>query len=189
MSHCIVLYDACVLYPAPLRDLLMELAISGLFQAKWSNRIHDEWIYNLLKARPDLSKEKLERTRYLMNQYVLDALVEGYEKIEATLHLPDSNDHHVLAAAISSQAKIIVTFNLKDFPTNYLKQYDIVAMHPDHFLMQLISENQDLFLSAIKNTRLRLRNPEKSARQYLDILKNQGLNDAVNFLMAHITLL
>lgn len=90
---------------------------------------------------------------------------------------------------LASQAKIIVTFNLKDFPTSYLKQYGIIAMHPDNFLTQLISENQDMFLSAIKNTRSRLRNPEKSARQYLDILRNQGLNDVVNFLMSHITLL
>ena len=55
--------------------------------------------------------------------------------------------------------------------------------------MRLISENQDIVLSAIKNTRLRLRNPEKSALQHLEILKNQGLNNAANYLMSHINLL
>jgi predicted nucleic acid-binding protein len=185
MNHSIVLYDACVLYPAPLRDLLMELATREIFKAKWSNKIHDEWIFNLLKSRPDLSKEKLERTRHLMNQSVLDSLVDDFDEIESTLNLPDSNDNHVLAAAIVSHANIIITFNLKDFPANYLNQYGMTAMHPDIFLMQLISSDQDVFLSAVENTRLRLRNPEKSLHEYLDILKNQGLNNAVNFLVQH----
>jgi hypothetical protein len=41
-------YDACVLYPAPLRDFLMWLALSGAFRARWSAQIHDEWKRNLL---------------------------------------------------------------------------------------------------------------------------------------------
>jgi hypothetical protein len=55
VSQLIVVYDACVLYPAPLRDLLMWLALSGLFQAKWTEQIHHEWISNVLKNRPDLT--------------------------------------------------------------------------------------------------------------------------------------
>ena len=81
MANLTVLYDACVLYPAPLRDLLMELALSDLYRAKWSNRIHDEWMRNVLKSRPDLSKDKLERTRQMMNDHVLDSLVENFEDI------------------------------------------------------------------------------------------------------------
>ena len=42
-------FDACVLYPAPLRDFLMWLALSGRFRARWSDLIHDEWVRNLLK--------------------------------------------------------------------------------------------------------------------------------------------
>jgi hypothetical protein len=57
-----VVYDACVLYPAPLRDFLMWLALSGAFRARWSARIHDEWKRNVLKNRPDLSPQQLDRT-------------------------------------------------------------------------------------------------------------------------------
>lgn len=56
-------YDANVLFPAPLRDLLMHLALAGLYRARWTDRIHDEWIRNLLAKRPELSRERLERTR------------------------------------------------------------------------------------------------------------------------------
>jgi hypothetical protein len=33
-SNFTALYDACVLYPAPLRDLLMQLALTDLFRVK-----------------------------------------------------------------------------------------------------------------------------------------------------------
>ena len=110
-----VIFDACVLYPAPLRDILLRLATTGLFTAKWTDQIHDEWIRNAVKKRPEL-KDKLPRTRELMNRAVPDSLVTGYEFLIESLELPDSNDRHVLAAAIRSGAQAIVTFNLKDFP-------------------------------------------------------------------------
>ena len=67
MSTIAVIFDSCVLYPAPLRDLLMRLALTDLFRAKWTNEIHEEWIRNLLKNRTDLKKEQLERIREMMN--------------------------------------------------------------------------------------------------------------------------
>jgi hypothetical protein len=72
-----VLYDACVLYPAPLRDLLLRLALTDLSRARWSEAIHEEWIRAVLRNRPDLSRQQLERTRALMNAHVRDALVDG----------------------------------------------------------------------------------------------------------------
>ena len=185
MANLTVLYDACVLYPAPLRDLLMELALSDLYRAKWSNRIHDEWMRNVLKSRPDLSKDKLERTRQMMNDHVLDSLVENFEDIEQALNLPDPNDHHVLAAAIVSSSNVIVTFNLKDFPQTQLAQYNIEAQHPDLFLLQLADLDPVIFLTAVKNTRLRLKNPPKSVDEYLSILKQQRLLETVEFLEMH----
>ena len=74
-----VLYDACVLYPAPLRDLLMRLAIAKLFQARWTDQIHDEWTRNVAANRPDILPQSLARVRRLMNEHVPDSLVVGYE--------------------------------------------------------------------------------------------------------------
>jgi hypothetical protein len=74
-------YDASVLYPSELRNLLMHLALTGLFQAKWSAAVHEEWICALLRRRPDLSRERLERTRMLMDLHAADALVTGYEDL------------------------------------------------------------------------------------------------------------
>ena len=72
-----MVYDACVLYPAPLRDLLMRLAMTDLYGARWTQQIHEEWMRNVLANRPDLSRAQLERTRELMDCSVRDSLVEG----------------------------------------------------------------------------------------------------------------
>ncbi|MCH2558718.1 MAG: hypothetical protein MK005_15630 [Alcanivorax sp.] len=85
-----VIYDACVLYPAPLRDFLIRLALSGLFAARWSDDIQNEWAGNLLEARPELA-EQVTRTVELMNQAVPDCRVTGYERLISGLELPDAN--------------------------------------------------------------------------------------------------
>jgi hypothetical protein len=89
VSRYTVIYDACVLYPAPLRDLLVQLATVGLFRAHWTEAIHDEWTKNLLKDRPNLAPEKLERTRQFMNVAVMDSCVIGYEHLIDSITLPD----------------------------------------------------------------------------------------------------
>lgn len=86
-SHFTVVYDACVLYPAPLRDLLLRLALTDLFRARWSDMIHDEWTRNLLARRPDL-EERLARTSALMNVHVRDCLVTGFEHLIPSIELP-----------------------------------------------------------------------------------------------------
>ena len=165
-----VLLDACVLYPAPLRDLLIELATKGMFRGRWTNRIHDEWITNLPKNRPDLVKDQLERTRKLMNERVLDCLINDYEDLMKSVALPDKQDVHVLAAAIKAQARIIVTYNIKDFPTEILKKFEIEAQHPDAFLRHQLDLKLSVFLSSVKNIRQKLKKPPISASQYLSIL-------------------
>ena len=112
----VVLYDACVLYPAPLRDLLIRLANTGVVRARWSATILDECFRNILENRPDLKPESLERTRELMTQAVPDCMVTNFEGLIDALVLPDVDDRHVLAAAIRAGAQAIVTFNLADFP-------------------------------------------------------------------------
>lgn len=95
MSDTTVIYDACVLYPAPLRDLLMYLALTDLYRAKWTNEIHEEWICSVLQKRPDLKRKQLERTKALMNENVRDCLVEDYQHLIRVLKLPDEKDRHM----------------------------------------------------------------------------------------------
>lgn len=171
----IVLFDACVFYPAPLRDFLLNLALTDLFAACWTEQIHDEWIHNLLADRPDLDRDRLERTRTLMNRAIPDSVVHNYEPLIERLDLPDPDDRHVLAAAIRAGAQAIVTFNLKDFPADQLDPYGIEALHPDVFIEHQMDLHEGAVVSAAKAQRANLRKPEISADQLLQTLAAQGL--------------
>ncbi len=167
--------DACVLYPAPLRDFLLNLACSGIFRARWSDEIHDEWIRNLLQNRSDLTAAQLRRTRELMNKAVPDCLVGGYHGIAKSLILPDPDDTHVLAAAICCRAQVIVTFNGKDFPREALAPYGIEAQHPDQFVRHFIALDSSAVCDAFERQRDSLKNPPQSAERLLNTLERQGL--------------
>ena len=183
MTNIVVFCDACVLYPAPVRDLLMELALDDLLQLKWSKKVLDEWINNLLRNRPDLERGRLKKTTNDMNMALLDCLVENYESIEKNLNLPDSNDHHVLAAAILSKSKFIVTANLKDFPNDYLALHNVESLHPDDLFMYVAHENKDKFLFSVQTCYRKLKNPPRTLDEYLLNLKNTcNLVNTVNFL-------
>lgn len=177
-----VIYDACVLYPAPLRDFLMHLAMTDLYRARWTDLIHDEWTRNLRKQRPDLNPQDLERTRSLMNAHVRDSLVTGFEPLIASVNLPDADDRHVVAAAIHSGASAIVTFNLKDFPTEVLQRYGLFTQHPDDFIVDLLDLHPAQVCQAAANHRRSLKNPPKGVDEYLDTLLKQGLTQTVNLL-------
>lgn len=185
LSNFTVIFDACVLYPAPVRDLLVQLAYKGLFRGRWTKKIQEEWVSSLLKKRPDLTRKQLERTCELMNKRVLDCLVEDYEDLIIGLTLPDNRDAHVLAAALKAQAQIIVTYNLKDFPNKILQKYNIEAQDPDIFLRHQIELDLALFLSSVKDIRARLKNPCRTANEYLFSLFPH-LPQTVNFIKDYI---
>jgi len=182
MANFTVIYDANILYPAPLRSILMYLGITGMFRACWTMDIHEEWIRNLLRKRKDLSRQKLETQRNLMIQVIPDSLVTGYESITPTIELPDPDDRHVLAAAIRANAEVIVTNNLKDFPDNILEKYNCHAEHPDEFITNRLDLDHAKTLTTFKDDRNHYLNPAYSVDEYLSILKKQGLSTVVSIL-------
>lgn len=175
MSGYTALLDANVLYPAPMRDLLLQLAVTDLFHAKWSADIHREWIDALLRNEPHRERALLERTRNRMDTATRDCLVTGYEELIPSLQLPDPGDRHVLAAAIVGGCDIIVTQNLRHFPDKALAPYRIKAQHPDDFLCHHLTLMPGAFCTAVRKVRARLKNPPYSAKEYLTTLNQQGL--------------
>ena len=185
MAIVTVIYDANVLYPAPLRSILMFLAQTDLFRACWTLAIHDEWIRNLLLNRADLNREKLEELRDMMIDAIPDSLITGYEPAINGLELPDPDDRHVLAAALRANAEIIVTANLRDFPPEALKPFNVIAQHPDGFILDLIDLTPALVLTCFKDDRAHYKKPPYSVHEYLEKLKRQGLIKTVEYLMEY----
>jgi hypothetical protein len=171
----VAVLDANVLYSASLRHLLIWLAVTEAFDARWTEAIQDEWTRSLLRDEPGLDVRRIARTRQLMDTHIPDALVTGYEPLISGLTLPDSNDRHVLAAAIHCGATVIVTKNLKDFPAVPLATHGIAAMHPDAFVKSLLGTNPDAVIEGARSHRSELVNPPRSAAEYIAALEAQDM--------------
>lgn len=129
----VALLDANVLYPAYLRDLLLRLAQAGVYQPRWSAEILDEVARNVKEGRDPTGQQKVDRMIYLMKRHFEDAEVTGYEGLVPAM-TNDPKDRHVLAAAITGGADVIVTYNLRHFPSGSREPYNIDAQGPDEFL-------------------------------------------------------
>jgi hypothetical protein len=168
--------DACVLYGARLRSFLMHLAMSDLLWARWTTQIHEEWMRNVQRDYPDMTREKVERIRDLMDRHALDSIVTGHEELAPALTLPDPDDRHVLAAAIRAGADAIVTFNLADFPREIVAGFGIEVLHPDELLERLIDLDFEAVCEAARRDRATLKNPPKSIDNYLSDLERVGIS-------------
>ena len=124
-----------------------------------------------------------------MDSHVRDGLVTGHMPLIEALVLPDADDRHVLAAAIRCDADVIVTKNLKDFPPDVLADYDIEPLHPDEFVMELLGSREASVCEAVKAIRDRLKNPPKSAEEYLLTLEAQELIRSAEHLRGLVDLL
>ncbi len=176
--------DTNVIYPLWIRDLLMWFAFYELYTPKWSATIFDEWI-TVMKRKGIETNEAINRANK-MNLAFPDALVQNYEPLIDSLTLPDLNDRHVLAAAIKTNADLIITNNLKDFPVDYLSSFGLKAKTPDDFFTDIIDLNHDLSVQAFRKLVLNKKNPPFNEFDVLDIFRNNGLNDTANYLHALI---
>lgn len=170
------LLDACVLYSICVCDALMSVAATGIYAAKWTRRIDDEWTCNLeaVRAKP---KGAFDFRRDQMHLACPDWEIpeSAWQPLESALSLPDPKDRHVLAAAIAGHADCIVTFNLRDFPEEAVAPWDIEILHPDIFLAAQIDLGPLRVLPAFKKMRARLRNPDMTPAEFADVIERNGL--------------
>ncbi|MCF6315936.1 MAG: PIN domain-containing protein [Marinosulfonomonas sp.] len=138
-----VLIDACVLYPTVMREVLIGVAAQGLFTPLWSTRILEEWAR--AAARLGAGQDAVARGEIaLLRARWPDAEVDYSADLEASLHLPDPNDTHVLAAAIAGKADVLLTMNLKDFPTRVVSANGVLRRDPDGMLREMFAEHPDV---------------------------------------------
>ena len=174
-----VITDANILFPASLRDFLMRLGIEGVIEPRWTADIHDEWVRAVLRSRAAVDASRLARTRTEMDAALPRAVVRGYESLIPTLALPDPDDRHVLAAAITAGADAIVTFNLSDFPSTALAPWSIAAVHPDQFLTTTVTREPALVRKVIREQAADLRRPPCTPDELLARLERLSLPTSV----------
>lgn len=170
------LLDACVLFPVAVCDSMLSVAATGLFAAKWTRHIEDEWIRSLA-AKTGKPETQFATRRDAMRDAVPDWEVPqtAWSPLVSGLTLPDAGDVHVLAAAIAGHADCIVTANLKDFTEAVLAPFGVQAIHPDEFLVAQLDLDPLTVLAAFKAQRARLKNPAYTPAAFAEALERNGL--------------
>lgn len=170
----VAVLDACVLYPYRMRDVLLTFAIQGIFRARFTDEIMDEWSRNVIEDMPD-TEESVRGQLELISTKFEECFVTGYKPLIAGLDLPDPDDRHVLAAGIKSSAQVIVTKNHKDFPEDVLEEFDIITVDPDEFLADAFELFPMEATSALRTLRTRLETPSMDVSEFLLDLTRAGM--------------
>lgn len=141
----VVLYDANVLYPSTLRDLLIRISQAGLVQAKWTDQILDEVFRNLVANR---------------------------SSTPPTCSTPTTG---TCSPPPSRPAQVIVTNNLKDFPAGTLDAWDMEAKSPDAFILDQIDLSREMVYGAIQRIADSREKPPATFADVLTMLERDGL--------------
>lgn len=166
-----VVLDSCVIFPMPLCDTLLRAAEANLYRVHFSQEILDGATRNLVK-KGKMTEAKAARFQAMIKTHFPEAIVEVPEELVAAMTNHPA-DRHVVAAAIIAKAEIIVTTNLKHFPTEALAPFDLTAQHPDVFLTQMNELFPGLMTQIIQRQSKDLKNPPLSFTELLNKLSNQ----------------
>ena len=172
-DHFTAVIDACVLADVFKRNLLLHLAEAELFRPRWSSKILDETEWAILKIT--MGEADGTKQRVAIERAFQGACVTGYEALIPVIALPDADDRHVLAAAIHTNAQVLVTDNLKDFPSNELTKFGIELKSPDEFIADTITLHEQTAFGALKTMRVGYKNPALSTGKLIQFAESRGL--------------
>lgn len=110
-------------------------------------------------------------------------MVEDFDAfLCACTGLPDAGDAHVVAAALKTQAAVIVTENLRHFPSGLLKPLNVEPLSADVFIADTISLAPGRAVAAVHKMRVRFTRPELTADDLLTRMESRGLIETADVL-------
>ena len=166
----LIVLDACVLYPASLRDLLLTLAALDAFDVAWTDEILEEVRRNVVADHPDIDPNRFaSHTLGAMRTAFPDAAVTGYENLTRTLD-NDPKDRHVAAAAIAAGAAAIVAENVRDFQSSMLEAAGIEVLTTGDLIARLLDMDAGVVVSAVEHLSRRWTRPARSVAEILELL-------------------
>lgn len=168
MSRLRVFIDADCLHKLYLRTLLLTIASQGHINFLWTQDVFDEARRSLTARFPE-DWEKIRRVFDRIGTHFYDGEVVGYQKLIGTLGCKDKNDEHVLAGAIHGKAKVLLTYNTRDFPKK--PRGNLVVLHPDAFLVSWLEVNPDLGVFLLAKWLEKFESPPIAARAAEHLIK------------------
>ncbi|WP_258098903.1 PIN domain-containing protein [Marinoscillum pacificum] len=177
--------DTNVIHPLHIRDYLLYLADADLYTPKWSKHIFDEW-GSLMECKGNDKLQIQKRINAVRNAFPFAEVVNYEHLIDQFNEIPDPKDRHVVAAAVRINANLIVTWNLKDFPSEYLSKFGLSVANPDDFIADIIDLHNERAVEAFREMVLAKKNPPYTEIEMLQILKQNGLEQSSDYLRAII---
>ena len=179
--------DACVLYPVVLRDLLLTLAALDAFEPRWTEAILDEMTRNVLADYPGIDPAQFDvRAVGAMRRAFPSATVDGYEQLIDRMD-NHPKDRHVAAAAVHVGAAAVVTYNVRDFDSELLRQLGIAVVTPPQLVGQLVDDEPSVVALALRAMAARKKRPPMSPADVVAaIVRQQGfaaLEDSLHVLV------
>ena len=163
-----VVLDTCVLFPASIRDTLLRAAAAKLYRLRLTDDILEELRRNLVNKH-SMNEIKAQKLVSTIKMKFPESLMKKHESLIMSMPV-NEKDKHVLAVAVASEAEIIVTQNLRDFPLYLLEPFGVKAQPPDEFLVSLFHSNSMRMVQIIIEQAEQLRNPTKTVSEVLDTL-------------------
>lgn len=164
-----------MLVPVTLADTLLRVAERGLYRPLWSTRIIGEATDAILEIHTDMPSAAAYRRFEAMNAAFEDAMVEGWEHLESSIALPDSDDRHVVAAALRGRADAIVTANIRDFPAFVMDTLGVAVVAPDDFLLDQLDLAPKIVIDALREQAAHTRRPPLTPTDLLARLARAGV--------------
>lgn len=149
MTVSVTLADANILISRTLRDYFVYAAKLGALDLHWSGAIADETTRNLIGTF-GFTPEAADVLMMRLEAFLPEALVETRKRDEARVAKVqmDAKDRHVLAAALSANADLLLTRNTRHFPKEWMAKRGIELVDADTLLTRLAADQPGILREA-----------------------------------------
>ncbi|MBB4914041.1 PIN domain-containing protein [Streptosporangium saharense] len=171
-----VFVDTNVLFPFSLMDLMLALTEDAVHTLVWSDHLLAEWERVIVRER-QRSAPAAAGISAAIREFFADSRVpdDDYKHLLAQMEGPDPDDCHHMAAAVAGRVRVLVTWNLADFPAAFLARYGVTVADPDAYLCSLLSRSPREVLGVLRRMAAGKRRPPMTTIDLVGALDRAGV--------------
>ncbi|MFI7418416.1 PIN domain-containing protein [Nonomuraea sp. NPDC049684] len=171
-----VFVDTNVLFPFSLMDLMLAMTEDAVRTWVWSDHLLSEWERVIVREQ-HRSAHSAARIGAVIREFFADSRVseDDYKHLIDQMEGPDLDDRHHMAAAMAGRARILVTWNVTDFPASFLGRHGVSVSTPDAYLRSLLNRSPREVLGVLARMAAGKRRPPMTIRDVLAALDKAGV--------------
>jgi hypothetical protein len=175
-----VFVDSDVLFKAPIRNILFELAFRHLVELRWSREVEREVIRNLDIANPNWAVT-FKRTASYVHAAFPGTMEESGLSGEPISGVHEK-DWHVAEAALNSASAILVTDNVRHFNREAVQRLGLQVSTADELFMSLVKDSESEFLIAVAMQIVDYSNPPMPLQVFTNAVRKCNCPQTAEFI-------